>query len=430
MDRMDRIRGYKQRREMERMSGSALTAYQLGRLNQLLAVILPRNEFYADKLANVPHEFESLEQLGELPFTFKEELLGDGRSDFAANRTYPVDRYVRFHRTSGTHGRPLVVLDTADDWQWFVDAWQYVLDTADVTPDDRVMLAFSFGPFIGFWSAHGAAADRGCLVIPGGGMTTLQRIELLMSSHTTVVCCTPTYALRMAEVAHDRDIDLAQSAVRALIVAGEPGGSMPNVRERIETAWGATVFDHSGATEVGPWGYADSDRGGLHVNEAEFVAEFISVQTGEPAVEGELSELILTTLGRYGSPVIRYRTGDLVRPSWNHELPNRFVRLDGGVLGRTDDMMIIRGMNIFPSAIEEIVRGFPEVIEFRITAETAGELDELQVEVEDRLDRPERIAEALQLRLGLRIAVRSVSIGSLPRFEGKGMRFVDHRKKT
>ncbi len=429
MDHMNGVRGFEQRREMERMSGSALTDYQLGRLNQLLAVILPRNRFYADKLANVPHQLESLDQLSELPFTFKEELLGDGVGDLAANRTYPAEHYVRFHRTSGTHGRPLVVLDTADDWRWWIEAWQYVFDAASVRPQDRVMLAFSFGPFIGFWSANDAAVERGCLVIPGGGMTTLQRIELILSSHATVVCCTPSYALRLAEVAHERELNLVESAVRTLIVAGEPGGSMPGIRERIESAWGATVYDHSGATEVGPWGYADAERVGLHVNESEFVAEFLSLQTGEPAGEGELSELVITTLGRYGAPVIRYRTGDLVRPSWNHDLPNRFVRLDGGVLGRADDMMIIRGVNVFPSAIEDIVRGFPEVVEFRITARTEGELDELLVEVEDRLEQPQRIAEALRLRLGLRIEVQGVGIGTLPRFEAKGKRFVDQRRK-
>ena len=419
------VPGYASRRQMERLSGEALSRYQLGRLNQMLAVILPANAFYADKLAHVPHQLESPDQLRELPFTFKDELAANGET--AANRTYDVDRYTRFHRTSGTRGKPLVVLDTADDWEWWIDTWQYVLDAARVVPEDRVFLAFSFGPFIGFWSAHDAAARRGCLVIPAGGMTTLQRLELLFSAHASVVCCTPTYALRLAEVAQEHEIDLARSAVRALIVAGEPGGSIGSVRERIERAWNADVFDHSGATEVGPWGYADDQRTGLHVNEAEFVAEFLSVETGEPAAEEELAELVLTTLGRHGAPVIRYRTGDLVRPSWNHDRENRIVLLEGGVLGRTDDMLIDRGMNIFPSALESILRTFPEVIEYRITAKRVGELDELVVEVEDRLGNPERIAEALRLRLGLRIDVKTVPIGSLPRFEGKGRRFVDER---
>jgi phenylacetate-CoA ligase len=355
-------------------------------------------------------------------------LIGESSdSDFAANLTYPVERYTRFHRTSGTRGHPLVVLDTAADWQWWLDTWQFVLDAAELGPEDRVLMAFSFGPFVGFWSAFDAAVARGCLVLPGGGLSTLARLDILRNTRTTAVCCTPTYALHMADVAADNDIDLAALDVRRIIVAGEPGGSIPAIRARIETAWNARLIDHSGATEIGPWGYADHQQRGLHVIESEFIAEFVSVTSGKPAADGELSELVLTTLGRAGSPVIRYRTGDLVRPTWNAVENNNFVLFEGGVLGRADDMMIVRGVNIFPSSIEQILHSFPEVIEYRITAKKDGEMDSLSIEVEDRLDSPERIAKELQLRLGLRIAVATVPIGTLPRFEGKGKRFVDQR---
>ncbi len=198
---------------------------------------------------------------------------------------------------------------------------------------------------------------------------------------------------------------------------------------RIERAWGAGVVDHAGATEVGPWGFADAAGRGLHVNESEFIAEFISVETGQPAEEGELAYLILTSLGRVGAPVIRYRTNDLVRPTWPTSGPNRFVLLEGGVLGRADDMMIIRGVNIYPSAIEQILHGFPEVAEYRLTVRKHGELDELVVEVEDHLHQPARIAEELRVRLGLKVEVRSVRATSLPRFEGKGRRLVDERPR-
>jgi phenylacetate-CoA ligase len=231
----------------------------------------------------------------------------------------------------------------------------------------------------------------------------------------------------MAVVAADNDIDLTALDVRRIIVAGEPGGSIPAIRSRIETAWNAKLIDHSGATEIGPWGYADRDQRGLHAIESEFIAEFVSVESGKPAADGELSELVLTTLGRAGSPVIRYRTGDLARPSWNSVENNNFVLLDGGVLGRADDMMIVRGVNIFPTSIEQILHSFPHVIEYRITARKDGEVDSLSIEVEDRLDSPDRIAKELQLRLGLRIEVVNIPIGTLPRFEGKGKRFVDTR---
>ena len=187
------------------------------------------------------------------------------------------------------------------------------------------------------------------------------------------------------------------------------------------------MVDHSGASEVGPWGYADPQGRGVYVNESEFIAEFLSIETGKPADEGELSELVLTNLGRWASPVIRYRTGDLVRPTWNDDQDCRFVLLQGGVLGRTDDMMIIRGVNIFPTSIEQILRSFPEIIEYRLTAFKEGSMDQLKIEIEDRLEEPQRVSRELKVRLGLRVDVLCVPVGSLPRFEAKGKRFVDER---
>lgn len=422
------VSAFDERRRIQQLDRPALRKLQLEKLNHLLAEVLAHNEFYQRKLAGVPHGLTSLEQLPALPLTLKNELQpAAGDEPFAANCTFPIDRYVRCHQTSGTRGRPLVVLDTAQDWQWWVECWQYVLDAAEVTPSDRVLLAFSFGPFIGFWSAFDALVARGALAVPGGGLGSVARVEAIRRLAATAVFCTPTYALRLAEVAAEHGINLAQLSVEKLVVAGEPGGSVPAIRERIEAAWGARVVDHSGASEIGPWGFADADGRGLHVNEAEFIPEFISVETGHPAGEGELAHLILTSLGRIGAPVIRYRTGDLVRPTWPKSGPSRFVLLQGGVLGRSDDMMIIRGVNIYPSAIEQILHSFPEVVEYRMTAHRNGELDELVIEVEDRLQQPARIAEELRLQLGLKIEVRCVPPMTLPRFDGKGRRFVDER---
>lgn len=419
---------FDERRRIEQLDRAALAVLQLQKLNQLLAEVLAHNAFYQRKLAGCPTPLESLEQLPSLPLTSKEDLQAAAVGEpFAANRTYSVDHYVRCHRTSGTRGRPLVVLDTADDWQWWIDGWQYVLDAAEITPSDRAMLAFSFGPFIGFWSAFDALVARGALVIPGGGLGSLARLELIRAAQVTTLLCTPTYSLHLAEVAAEHKINLANCPVEKIIVAGEPGGSVPATRERIEAAWGARVVDHGGATEVGPWGFADAAGRGLHVAESHFIAEFVSAETGHPAREGELANLILTTLGRSGAPVIRYRTGDLVRPVWPASSPNRFVLLDGGILGRADDMMIIRGMNVYPSAIEQILHSFPEVVEYRMTARKRGALDELVIEVEDHLQHPARIADELRLKLGLKVDVRCVPAMSLPRFEGKGRRFVDER---
>ncbi len=424
---------FDRRRELERLSADELARFQLDRLNRLLAAILPGNRFYAEKLAGIRLPLPSLDQMRQLPLTVKDELAQAGLDGLAANHTYPIEHYTHFHRTSGTRGRPMVVLDTPDDWQWWIEAWQFVLDVAELTAADRVMLAFSFGPFIGFWTAHDAALARGALVIPGGGLTTLARLDLIRTSQATALLCTPSYALHMAEVAAENDVDTASLAVRKIIVAGEPGGSVPAIRSRIEAAWNARLIDHAGATEVGPWGYADRAGRGLHVVESEFIAEFLpvetgqSVETGPPADDGELAELVLTTLDRRGCPVIRYRTGDLVRPTRNAAEGNRFVFLEGGVLGRADDMLVIRGMNVFPSSVEQILRGFADVAEYRLIADKAAEMDVLTVEVEDRLNQPERIARELHLRLGLKVEVQSVPLGSLPRFEGKAKRFVDRR---
>jgi phenylacetate-CoA ligase len=407
------------------MPRKALEDLQLARLNELLQVALRSNPLYREKLAGVKLPLPSLDAFGKLPFTSKEELAVTGSDP--VNLTWPRDKYVRYHETSGTRGKPLAVYDTADDWEWWIDCWQFVLDAAEVTERDRAVLTFSFGPFIGFWSARDALAARGTLVIPGGGMSSLARLDLIRRTSATVLLCTPTYAIHLADAAQEHRLALAENSIQKIIVAGEPGGSVASVRRRIESAWGADVIDHSGASEVGPWGYGDEQGRGLHVLESQFIAEFLSVEHGTPAQGGELAHLILTPLGRYGQPVIRYRTGDLVRPTWPEGERNRFVLLRGGVLGRADDMMIVRGVNIFPSSIEQILRSFPEVVEYRMTVCKRGEMDEVVVEVEDRLGDPQRIAAELNLKLGLKVTVKQVELMTLPRFEGKAKRFIDKR---
>lgn len=425
-------------------SRATLDALKLARLRSLLHVILPGNAFYAAKLARVaePAAIDSLDALTDWPFTFKDELveaagaaIASGRPATPGNLTYSVDRYVRYHQTSGTHGRPLPVYDTADDWRWWLDCWQVVLERGGVQAGDRVLVASSFGPYVGFWSAFEAAMSAGAMVIPAGGLGTVARLELLRTVGATVLVATPSYALHLAEVALERKIDTAGLPVRIVIVAGEPGGSSPAVRSRLAEAWGAAVLDHAGATEVGAWGVGDRRGHGLDVIEPWFHPEFLAVETGQPAAAGDLAELVLTTLGRAGAPLIRYRTGDLVRPRWPSDqevaagaVP--WVRLEGGVLGRADDMLIVRGVNIFPGAIDDIVRSFPEIVEYRLTVANRECLDTMLLEIEDHLNDPGRVATELHLRLGLRVEVVTAPLGSLPRFEGKGRRIIDQRPNT
>ncbi len=416
-------------------SRAALDALKLDRLRGLVREILPHNEFYAAKLHRLddPTALVSLDDLADWPFTYKEELVAAGHPGRPANQTWPADRYVRFHQTSGTHGRPLAVLDTAADWRWWMDCWRVILDRGGVGPGDRVLVASSFGPYAGFWSAFEAVLDRGALAMPTGGMTSLARLEAARTLAATVIVATPSYALHLAEVAAEAKIDTVALPVRLVIVAGEPGGSVPATRARLAAAWGADVLDHAGATEVGPWGVGDVRGPGLDVIEPWFHPEFLALDSGRPARPGELAELVLTTLGRSGCPVIRYRTGDVVRPTWATAADVAagacpWVRLDGGILGRTDDMLVVRGVNIFPGAIDDIVRSFPEIVEYRLTVTTRQSLDVLTLAIEDRLDAPGRVADELKLRLGLRVDVTTVPIGSLPRHEGKARRFVDDRE--
>ena len=418
-----------ERRAWELLEEADRTARQLTSFREVFTRVLAENSFYQAKLDGCSFPPRSLEEFSQLPLTTKQDLIDSSTAPFAANLTWPAERYVRYHQTSGTSGTPLVVLDTAADWHWWMDTWQYVLDAAEITDSDRALLAFSFGPFIGFWSAHDALIARGTMVVPGGGLGTRSRLELINRSGATVIFSTPTYALYMAEVARQEGIDLRSSPVRIVVVAGEPGGSLPATRERIESAWGAKLIDHSGASEVGPWGYGDAQGAGLWVNEHSFLAETLKMDSNDPVPEGELGELVLTTLGRVGSPLLRYRTGDLVRATRLKTGPRRFLFLEGGVLGRADDMLIIRGVNIFPSSIEQILRGFPEVDEFRMTASRIGGLDQIKIEVEDRAGKPTRIAQALETQLSLKVDVQLVEANSLPRFEGKGRRFIDQRNE-
>ena len=412
----------------------ALDALKLERLRGLLREILPRNEFYASKLARFPQAggIESLDELAEWPFTFKEELVSAAAGGLPGNLTWPRDHYLRFHQTSGTHGRPLPVFDTAADWRWWMDCWREILARGGVTAGDRVLVASSFGPYVGFWSGFDAAVAAGAMAIPTGGMSTLARLELARTLEPTVLLATPSYALHLAEVAADEKLERGIRCVRLVIVAGEPGGSVPAVRRRIAEAWEADVLDHAGATEVGPWGVGDLRGPGLDVLEPWFHPEFLALETGRPAAPGELAELVLTTLGRAGAPVIRYRTGDVVRPIWPSDADVAagacpWVRLDGGILGRTDDMLVVRGVNVFPGAIDDIVRSFPEIVEYQLTVTTDEALDRLSLQIEDRLAAPERVAREVKLRLGLQVDVAAVPFGSLPRFEGKARRIVDRR---
>jgi phenylacetate-CoA ligase len=398
-----------------------------------------RNPFYRRRWEEhgleLPPRVGELEDLRRLPLTTKRDLVEDqiAHPPFGTVLTYPLERYVRFHQTSGTTGAPIRWLDTPESWEWWIRCWTYVLRAAGVGAADRVLFAFSFGPFVGFWSGFEAAWRLGALAIPGGGQDSVLRLRTLVDSRATVLVCTPSYALHLAGVAREQGLDPAATSIRTTIHAGEPGASVPGTRRRIEEAWGATCFDHYGLTEVGALSFQCRERpDALHVNDAEFVVEVLDPRTGEAAWEGE-GELVVTNLGRPCSPVIRYRTGDLVRLVRDRcECGRTFGRLEGGVRGRVDDMLVVRGMNVFPSAIEDVVRRHPLVEEFRIEVFKRGEMDQVRLLLEPveglgdeaAARQAAEVAEDLRRHLGIRVETAAVPPGTLPRFELKAKRLV------
>ncbi len=433
----------------------------------MFAAILPANAFYARKFQASgidPQGIRSLADLHRVPLTTKQELLDDqaAKPPYGTNLTYPLSKYCRLHQTSGTStGVPLRWLDTPESWHWFMECWRQKYEIMGLRREDRMFFPFSFGPFVGFWAAFEAAVRLGNLCLPAGGMSSSARLRFMLDNDATIVCCTPTYALRLAEVAKQEGLDLAKSPVRALIVAGEPGGSIPSTRQRIEESWGARVFDHTGMTEIGSLGMECVENPcGVHLLETECIPEVVgyrpsaighqpedpmATDSRQPTADSRQpieGELVLTNLGRWGSPLIRYRTGDRVVVDTDPCPCGRpFLRLKGGILGRTDDMIVIRGNNVYPSAIENILRRFPEIEEFRIEVSAESGVcspgfpssesglptphSRLLLQLECRQSPPgivENVREAIRNELNFRPEVALVPPGSLPRSEMKSRR--------
>lgn len=423
-------------RQQETLPPEQIKARQQSRLTEMLKVVLKSNRFYRRKLqeAGIAEGAEP-ENWQRIPFTTKSELVAEAATNppYGSNLTYPLTQYLRLHQTSGTTGKPLVVLDTRESWEGWKKSWGIIYRAAGVNPGDTVFVAFSFGLFIGFWPPFEAGPELGLRTLAGGAQTSQQRLKAIHDHQATVLLCTPSYALHLAEVAREQGRDAAASPIRITILAGEPGASIPSTKKRIEEAWGAKCFDHVGASEIGPYGFeCHLQPGGVHVNELDYICESIDPASLQPVGPGEPGELVLTNLNRWGFPVIRYRTGDLVRLSEAKTCAcgRSFRLLAGGILGRIDDMMTIRGVNIYPSALEGIVREFKEIAEFEGRVFRRAEMDEMLLRVElhgEAAPRAEqivaRLQEELRSRLGLRIEIALAPPGSLPRYELKAKRF-------
>jgi phenylacetate-CoA ligase len=411
----------------------ALAQQQLAALNRLVAAIAPTNRFYGPRFAAAGGlgGFASLADFfARMPFTTKDDLAHDqlAHPPYGTILTFPPASYTRFHQTSGTSGRPLAWLDNTDSWQWLLENWKTIWRSGGARAGDAVFFAFSFGPFLGFWTAFDSAQQLGLRTIAAGGMGSAERLRFLMAQRPRLLCCTPTYALRLAEVARQEGIDLAQSGVEVVMVAGEPGGSVPEIRARIEQGWpGARAVDHHGMTEVGPVSHGTPHEPSLlRLMHDRYLAEVLVPGANDPIAPGGAGELVLTTLGRDACPLLRYRTGDLVRPvALPGEDPAWFA-LAGGILGRVDDMVIVRGVNLYPAAVEAVVRALGGIREYQVEIDRRPALPEVRVRCEPldaSSDPTGELARRLREAFPLRLTVEKADPGTLPVQEFKARRW-------
>ena len=430
----------------ETMIRTDLERLQMAKLRRMLGRAQESSRFHREKLESAKvdiDQLKTLDDLQRLPFTTRDEWMNSQADEppFGTLLARPKDAAIRYHLTSGTSGRsPLRVLDSRRDWQWISECWAYGFWAAGVRPVDTVFFAFSYGSFIGFWGAHYCCERVGALVIPSGNMSTDMRVRQIFDMNVTTVCATPTYALRMATVASELGLDLAKSAVNKVIVSGEPAGSIPETKALVERQWGAKCYDTAGMTELGTicMFECSGQPGGMHIIEDHYIEEVIDPETHKPVHYGERGERVVTSFGRSMIPVLRYRTRDLVVkvPHSQCSCGRSFDIYEGGIQGRVDDMLLIRGTNVYPRAIESIVRGVPEVDEFQIHLETIKNVDEITVRIEMKPDCgvgfddiKGRLAHDLKEHHEmLRINVSEAESGSLPRFELKAKRVKDDRK--
>lgn len=429
----------------ETMPVEQLRGLQLEKLKRTVARAWNSSSFHRRLYENAgvaPDGIRSLEDLHRLPFMTRQHWM-DCQAEqplFGDLITRPREEAIRYHLTSGSSGRqPLRVLDSRKDWSWIAEMWSYGFWGFGVRPADTVFFAFSYGSFIGFWGAHYCCEKVGCLVLPSGNMNTEGRVKQIVEMEATVVCATPTYALRMGQAAEKLGIDLARdSAVRRLIVSGEP--AVPATKKTIEEMWGARCGDFAGMTEIGTIMIfeCEGQSGASHIIEDNFIEEVLDQNTQEPVPYGEKGERVVTSFGRGFIPLIRYRTGDLVVkvPNTSCSCGRTADLYEGGILGRVDDMKMIRGTNVYPRAVESIIREHPEIEEFQIILTREDDIrDEITVKVELKPDRG-NVWDTLEGMLtrdladhheGLRFNVELAASGELPRFELKAKRLQDRR---
>lgn len=429
------------RPDEERLSGQALLDLQLERLRERLEHVTSRSPFYKRKLEGAglkPAAVKSMEDVRRIPFTVKDEMkdsqaAGPPWGDF---HCIGPDDAVRVFQTSGTTGRPIRIMLNRADWhENYYQQFMHYRCGYGLTEKDAAFFPFNYGLYVAWWGFQTAMEKAGLMVLPGGGQSSKDRLRNILDWEATVVCGTPSYLQYLAEMAIKSQMPLAESQVRRIVVAGEPGGSIPATRKFLEQAWGAECFDDVGSTEIGNFGFECQAHNGLHVIEGMYLAEVLDPETLEPVADGEVGELVLSNLCCESVPLIRYRTRDLVRAS---RVPcacgRTSMRLEGGILGRSDDMFQFAGVNVFPSQIQGILHGIDELSqEFQLVIPRQGSGRHMVIRVEpagehisesDLIRARDYLIETVKYRVTVTPAVEIVEAGSLPRSEGKSKRVI------
>jgi len=430
---------------VETMDRTDLRELQVRRFREQAVYATENAPFYREKFDEAgidPHSIETMADVRDVPTTSKDELRNAQTTEpapYGDLLAVPPEEVTEYHQTSGTTGQPVRQADSWHDWEWWGDCWATVLWAQGVRPSDRVFFPFSYNVFVAFWAAHYAAERIGAEVVPGGNLSSVQRVRTMDDLDVTVFASTPTYALRLAEVAEEEGFDPAGMAVERIVCAGEPGASVPGTKNRMEDRWGASVYDHAGATEAGAWGFTcDGSSTGLHINEASFLVEVLD-DDGEPVAEGERGEVVITPLMREAQPYVRFELRDLmeVKPGDACDCGRSFRFAEGGVLGRSDDLTKVNGVLLSPTAIEDTVRRCEVVSdEYRVVID---EHDEKAVDVttlvceslpdatatDDEIER--MLREDLKEATSLTFQVEVRDYEDLGRFELKADRLTDDR---
>ncbi|MDQ1286200.1 MAG: phenylacetate-CoA ligase [Thermodesulfobacteriota bacterium] len=432
---------------LETLSREDLEKLQLRKFQRILDWTYKQSKFHRtlyQEAGLIPDDIKSLDDVRLVPKVEKSMMRDVQRKEpfpYGDALCVPLDEVTEFRQTSGTSGQPVYQADTWQDWEWWADCWATLLWAQGYRPDDRVFLPFGYNVFVAFWAGHYASEKIGCETVPGGILDTQARILKIQEVGATAMMATPTYVLGMADAAVNKlGIDPAGLPIRKITCAGEPGALISSTKKRIEDLWKAKVFDHSGATEIGAWGFeCASQSGGLHVNEAMFLAEIEDLDTGQIITEpGKPGKLVITALDRIAQPCVRFDSKDIVElDSCQCDCGRTYKLFKGGVIGRADDITKVKGVLLAPSAIEDVVRSIPELgNEYEVTVSKHGDIDHISLKVEvgtsseGELKQIEsKLKTELRLKTNLGYEIQFFQLRTLPRYEVKAKRFKDLRKK-